>query len=142
MANGIKQSCRQRSTTAQQRHLPRLVKHDKRVQKAVQEYSVFAKEERLQMLQELLELQEVALGLIETSMSPSGPQHEETPLTEEAAHEFTEELRRIIYTRRNQVFSSKHLRHCLREVEAGNSRGMSKLWTQDPRIRSTSSLLT
>ncbi|CDI73921.1 hypothetical protein, conserved [Eimeria praecox] len=123
-ARDAKHVCRERSTRAQQQHASRLMQYALHMWGANPEIPPLANEVRLQMLKELLKLQETALGFIETAVSSFLKSHHSlTQITEEAAYELTEELKRIIYTRRTQVFRSKHLSHYLRDSEAKRSRG-------------------
>ncbi|CDJ58382.1 hypothetical protein EMWEY_00050250 [Eimeria maxima] len=118
--------CRQPETTSQQRHALRLVKYAKQLRNTKPDNPPIANEDRLKMLGELLDLQETALRLIHTFVQTflsEGLQHPETPVSAEAAHEFTEELKRIVYIRRSQVFMSKHLSHLLRVFEANRVQG-------------------
>lgn len=76
------------------------------------------------MLKELLELQKTALGLIQAAVSSVlKSKHSVHQVTAGAAYELVEELKRIIYTRRIQVFRCKHLSRILRRFEAERSRG-------------------
>ncbi|CDI76739.1 hypothetical protein, conserved [Eimeria acervulina] len=123
-AQELKWFCRQRTTRGQQQHASRLVRYALDLWAADPEVLPLANEVRLQMLEELLELQETALGLIENAvLSVLNSQSSGKSVPAELAYDLTEELKRIIYTRRTQVFKSKHLSHSLRDFEERLTRG-------------------
>ncbi|CDI86537.1 hypothetical protein, conserved [Eimeria praecox] len=84
-----------------------------------------ANEVLLPMLSDLLLLQEKALGLLEAEISSVLQlQRPATQLAEELAHVIVDRLRLIIYTRRTQVFRSKHLSSSLRAYEEEHNRSI------------------
>ncbi|CDJ50150.1 hypothetical protein, conserved [Eimeria brunetti] len=124
-ARAVKCMCNERITNAQHKHASRLEKYAQDIWNVVQENPPLTNEVRLQMLKELLELQEEALVVIEavvSSVLKSG--NLVMQVTEETAHELIEELKRVIYTRRRQVFKSRLLSRTLRDVENSRSRGV------------------
>ncbi|CDJ59845.1 hypothetical protein, conserved [Eimeria maxima] len=120
----VMEICWQNTTTGKRNHACRLVEYVNDLRDAGPENPPLPNEERLTMLEELLELQETAIGMIEGAISSALMSRDSSRhLTPEAAHEFAEELKRVVYTRRSQVFRSKHLSHQLRTLEAERSRG-------------------
>ncbi|CDJ60131.1 hypothetical protein, conserved, partial [Eimeria maxima] len=79
---------------------------------------------RLKMLEELLHLQELAIPLIDTVVSRVLRSNPEGELSVELTNEVVEEVRRVVYLRRSQVFMSPHLSHQLRALEKANRRGI------------------
>ncbi|CDJ50148.1 hypothetical protein EBH_0031210 [Eimeria brunetti] len=96
-----------RDKRTQQKHANRLVKYAKRLSAPGPNHPLLANVVRSQMLEELLQLQELALELLETAISSFFKlQQSAVPISAEAIKELTEELKRVIYTRRRQVFMS------------------------------------
>ncbi|CDI87869.1 hypothetical protein EPH_0065860 [Eimeria praecox] len=106
-------------------HATRLMQMANRLSTEEAENPPLAGEVRSQMLEDLLKLQEAALELLEAATSSvlnsGGPVRE---ITVEIINEFTEEMKRVVYVRREQVFTSRHLSHRLRSLEAERNRGL------------------
>ena len=122
-AQALMEHCGSKETSRdQRRHAGRLVQYAKDLWSAEPEIISLPSETRSQHLAELLLLQEASIGLIEAATAPflglSGMQ-----ILEEAVEGLLQELERVIYTRREHVFSCKHLSHSLRGLEENRSRG-------------------
>ncbi|CDJ59436.1 hypothetical protein EMWEY_00057450, partial [Eimeria maxima] len=118
--------CQGRESASQQRLAIRLVKYAKDLRRARPDNPPIANEDRLKMLGELLDLQETASRLIQAALGTLQSyslQHPGEAISLEAAHEFAEEMKRIVYIRRSQVFMSKHLSHLLLQFEASRLHG-------------------
>ncbi|CDI76738.1 hypothetical protein EAH_00019350 [Eimeria acervulina] len=105
-------------------HAYHLIKYAEELRDTPPESPLLPTAVRIQIIKDLLMLQETALELLEKLLSSVFTSSQPIDrLSTEAAHEIVEELKRIVYTRRQQLFTSKHLSHTLRCLEAKRTRG-------------------
>ncbi|CDJ36295.1 uncharacterized protein EMH_0075930 [Eimeria mitis] len=120
----VRFACFQQARKSQLQHASRMERYAQEFWGTDVENPPLAAEVRTQMLKELLELQELALELIEAAVaSLLQSEHSGTQVTEEVTLHFVDEVTRVVYTRRDQVFKNKHLSHYLRIAEETRSRG-------------------
>ncbi|CDI85720.1 hypothetical protein EPH_0065190 [Eimeria praecox] len=81
------------------------------------------KDGKAEVLETVIKEASKALELIEAAISSSKPNRARKLIDEEAAYSLIQEMKRLIYTRRDQVFRSNHLSHFLRGLEEKRARG-------------------
>ncbi|CDJ59991.1 hypothetical protein EMWEY_00059580, partial [Eimeria maxima] len=115
---------RYRDWFKQQLHASRIMRFARFLMSQKHVHPTLPRSLRLKMLEELLHLQELAISLIDAVVSRVLRSNPEGELSLELTNEVTEEVRRIVYLRRAQVFMSPHLSHQLRAIENMNHRGI------------------
>ncbi|CDJ60864.1 hypothetical protein EMWEY_00035560 [Eimeria maxima] len=120
----VRNFSKDRDSLQQQTHTNRVMNAARHIIRGTPVHPTLTRSLRLEMLEELLHLQELAISLIDAVVSRVLRSNPEGELSLELTNEVMEEVRRIVYLRRAQVFMSSHLSHQLRAIETTNRRGL------------------